>query len=240
VPFLSSIIGGNFVGAQGFQGVQGTQGLQGISNQGVQGTQGLQGTQGIQGTQGLQGTQGRQGTQGLQGLQATQGTQGLSNQGAQGLQGLIGPASSWALVAKTTDESRNNNNTTSADSALSFSMTSGLTYTIRGLIFYTTTAQADFAYRFSGPATSFVSKYVVISNTNDTGGNPFTISSLDTSLDTVDNSVTDNVTGLVVISLNAVVIPSANNNFEFWWAQNTSNSGPTTVYAGSYLEYAIV
>ena len=214
MAFLSSIIGGNFVGAQGIQGTQGVQGLQG--------------------------TQSRQGTQGLQGVQATQGTQGLSNQGVQGLQGTIGPASGWTLVKKITNESRNNNTTTSADSSLVFSMTSGVTYIIRGLIFYETTAQADFAYRFSGPTTSFVSKYITISNTNDTGGNPFTVLDLATSLDTVDNSVTDNASGLVVLSLNAIVTPSASGNFEFWWAQNTSNAGPTTVYAGSYLEYAVV
>lgn len=214
MPFLSSIIGGNFVGAQGFQGVQGTQGLQG--------------------------TQGRQGLQGNQGLQATQGTQGLSNQGAQGLQGLIGPASSWALVAKSVDESRNNNTTTAVDGALLFSMTSGLTYSIRGKIFATTTAAADLKYRFSGPATSSVQKYVRVTNTNGTGSNPFLAIALTTSLDSADITLLDNASGLLLIELDAVVTPSATGNFEFQWAQNTSGAGPTTVFNGSYLEYAIV
>jgi hypothetical protein len=214
VAFLSSIIGGNFIGAQGIQGTQGIQGLQG--------------------------TQSRQGTQGLQGVQSTQGTQGLSNQGTQGLQGTIGPASSWTLVKKTTDESRNNNVTTANDSELLFSMTSGVEYAIRGKIFYTTTAAADLKYRFSGPTTSSVLKYVRVTNTNGTGANPFLALGLTTSLDTVDIALTDNASGLVIIELDAVVIPSATGNFAFQWAQNTSNAGPTTVYGGSYFEYTVI
>lgn len=214
MAFLSSIIGGNFVGAQGFQGVQGVQGIQGI-----------------QGTQGFQGTQGRQGTQGLQ---------GVSNQGTQGLQGVVGPSSSWTLIKKTADESRNNNITSSADSALVFAMTSGVSYIIRGRIFATTPAAADLKYRFSGPTTTSVEKYVRVTNTNGTGANPFLAVGFTSTLDTVDVTLLDNASGLLLIELDCVVNPSANGNFEFWWAQNTSNAGPTTVYSGSYLEYAIV
>lgn len=188
MAFLSSIIGGNFIGAQGLQGTQG--------------------------------------------LQSTQGTQGL--------QGVTGPASSWALVAKSADESRNNNTTTAVDSALFFPMTSGLTYAIRGKIFATTSAAADFKYRFSGPATSSVQKYVRVTNTNGTGANPFLTLGFTTSLDAVDITLLDNASGLLLIELDAVVIPSANGNFQFLWAQNTSNAGPTTVFDGSYLEYATV
>ena len=242
MAFLSSIIGGNFIGAQGFQGVQGiagtTQGTQGL--QGVFGTQGTQGTQGVQGAQGTQGRQGTQSVQGTQGLQGTQGVQGLSNQGTQGLQGVVGPPSSWTLVKKTVDESRNNTTTTSADSDLSFAMTSGVTYAIRGTIFITTTAAADLKYRFSGPTTSSVERYVRVANNNGTGSNPFLSVAFFTSLDAADVVATDNANGLVLIEMYATVTASANGNFEFWWAQNTSNAGPTTVFSGSYLEYLTV
>ena len=144
------------------------------------------------------------------------------------------------MVKKTTDESRNNNTTTAADSDLVFSMTSGLTYAIRGKIFATTTSAGDLKYRFSGPTTSSVEKYVRVTNTNGTGANPFLALGFTSSLDAADVTLLDNANGLLLIELDAVVIPSATGNFQFQWAQNTSNAGPTTVFSGSYLEYAII
>ena len=145
----------------------------------------------------------------------------------------------WTTVMKTADEARQSNAGNTADTDLQFTVPASKKYVIRGKIWYTTPAAADFKFRFvmGGSPTTFWVKYMYQAP-------------LATSL---TQAAIDNTTGVgttvSALSAGAVTDPgyiefearvekeAASSTFSFQWAQVTSTASNTSVKAGSCIEY---
>lgn len=137
----------------------------------------------------------------------------------------------WNTVWKTADTTRNTNTTTSADPDLQFGMLASTTYAIRIVVKLRSTAAGDFKWGLSGPAspTEVYGSDVAAAQF----GNAQTFEAYPTNL-----SLFGSAAGAKVLVIELTVENGANaGTFSFDWAQNTSDAGPTTVKAGSYIEY---
>lgn len=137
----------------------------------------------------------------------------------------------WNTVWKTADTTRNTNTTTSADPDLQFGMLASTTYAIRIVVKLRSTAAGDFKWGLSGPAspTEVYGSDVAAAQF----GNAQTFEAYPTNL-----SLLGSAAGAKVLVIELTVENGANaGTFSFDWAQNTSDAGPTTVKAGSYIEY---
>jgi hypothetical protein len=136
-------------------------------------------------------------------------------------------ASTWATVFKTADETRANNDTPTADSALTFATTDGVTYHVRGILFFDSDDAAGF---YVEVATAYNNRSRMAFS-DVTGNGPGTINSTNGSgLATID-------VGNVALDYIAVGDGSPHT---ILWSQNTADPENITVFAGSYLEYAAV
>ncbi len=146
--------------------------------------------------------------------------------------------SPWTSVFKTADESTSTNTVLFNDAALAFPIEASTKYAFRMRLIYETPDAADFKFDFTGPAAaSFVSIKVaaagpglttwtgVVTLTSLGGGGSFI---LDGAGATTEGYL--DVFGIIHNGVNAGTV-------HFQWAQNSS-SGTTTVYAGSYIEFA--
>jgi hypothetical protein len=165
------------------------------------------------------------------------GANGLPQQLQAGdtLEGAGGGA--WTTVIKPSDQPRTANATLAADSALLFAMAANTRYFVRGEVFFDTTANGDFKWRHAGPASPtlvrILRRWVVPAATAFAG------IAVDQAYSAADLAVLSASTNGGYIALEGVIHNGANaGNFEFRWAQNTSDPGNTIVRAGSYLEYA--
>lgn len=145
----------------------------------------------------------------------------------------------WSMIFKTADETRNNNAVVADDSMLLVPMLANTRYSIRGTIIGTTLLTPDFKYRHNGPAAPI---QVHVERTHRVGGGPsFATLTGDDAYSAADIPMISAADGSFGIWLDVMVNNGANaGNFAFQWAQNTSDPGNTTVWAGSYLEYRIV
>lgn len=135
----------------------------------------------------------------------------------------------WTTVIKSADTTRNTNTTTSADPDLQFSLAASTTYAIRIVIKYRTSAAGDFKWGLSGPA-SPTEVYGGRIDENTGGSGTFEAYP--------SNAIALGAAGARTLLIELTVENGANaGTFTFDWAQNTSDAGPTTVKAGSYIEY---
>ncbi len=135
--------------------------------------------------------------------------------------------SSWTKVNKTADESRNSTTTFSTDSALTFAMAANTAYQIRMFVFVDAGA-GNFKYQFTGPASPTSVRIMWFDTANGANAS-------DTAY-----STSHAFSGLANawVMIDAVIVNGSNaGNFNFQWAQSTSNAANTTVLKGSYLEY---
>lgn len=145
----------------------------------------------------------------------------------------------WTTVIKTADESFQSDTTLSGDTELTFTMAASTKYVIRGRIWYTTPAAADFKFRFrGGTPTVFWLKAMYQAP-------------LATSLTAAAIDIATPSTIVSILSAGAVTDPgyiefeakidkdATSGSFFFDWAQNVSTASDTTVKAGSYIEYMI-
>jgi len=143
----------------------------------------------------------------------------------------------WTTVMKTAIETRNNTTTLTADSTLVLAMAANTSYAIRVDAFMDTAATPDFKFRINGPAAptrvrAFTLSYTGVSPAVGAARTESAYSATDNTMlaTTAQNG------GHIHIDL--VIQNGANaGNFEFQWAQNTSDAGSTSVLPGSYLEW---
>lgn len=140
----------------------------------------------------------------------------------------------WQTVQKLADETKTANTTFANDAELKFSMLVNKKYRIRGTIWFDTTAAGDFKYQFVGPASPTLVRFERIDCV--AGGTPAE-NVPDTAYPTNKALAGAGTTG-GYIRFEAIVQNGASaGTFALQWAQNTSDAGNTTVYAGSYIEY---
>lgn len=140
----------------------------------------------------------------------------------------------WTGKYKAADESRVNN-TLAVDDTLFFAMLASTKYAIRGKVFFTTAVTPDMEYRMLGPASP-----TLLSITRKAIA-PSALTTLTSAsvvaYDAADVTLTGGTTG-GYLEFDGIIHNGVNaGNFEFHWAQGTTNATPTTVLAGSYIEY---
>lgn len=144
----------------------------------------------------------------------------------------------WNIAIKQTRHTKNSDAALAADPDLKFDMVPGGNYIVRARIHYFHDVTPSIKWRFNinggtpvgnlwarwhtqvGTPTSWVIKADEFANPGAT-------------ITGTANS------GIGVIILEGHILPHASSasNFQFEWAQNTSNAGDTIVYEGSFLEY---
>lgn len=142
----------------------------------------------------------------------------------------------WTTVSRTTDATAKTSNTTlSADDTLKFAMGANKKYQVRARIFYITGGTPDFKWRHSGPASP--TRIALSRRTIAPGATSNSNIALDTAYSSADVAV-DGAAGTGCVYIDGIVENGANaGDFEFHWAQNTSNGTGTYTIAGSYIEY---
>lgn len=143
----------------------------------------------------------------------------------------------WTVVEKLVNETKNLNITLAPDGHLFFNMLANQKYSVRCKVFFDSSAAGDFKWSITGPtAPTFVRirrKSIVATGVAE-------------SLIGVDVTYTaaqalDGGAGAGFVEFEAIVQNGANAGaFAFNWAQNTSDAGNTTVFAGSVMEYRVV
>lgn len=142
----------------------------------------------------------------------------------------------WVAVSKGSDEAQQDNSL-SADSDLLISTDASSTYRIRGRVWFTTPAAADFKYRFrhtTAPTSLWVKhKYTA----------PLAAAETEQAVETASPTTTISVlsAGTVndpgYVEFEALLITNTAGSMVFDWAQVTTTASDTKVKAGSYLEY---
>lgn len=145
----------------------------------------------------------------------------------------------WTRVRKTADEARTATTAITADSTLKFAMAANTRYNIRARIYYDTGATEDFKWRHSGPASpTLVRLRRVGLQPNAT---TFAIIALDTAYSAADVVLAGTAANGGWVDIDGIVVNGATaGDFVFGWAQNTAGTNPTTVLAGSYIEYSTI
>lgn len=139
--------------------------------------------------------------------------------------------SDWTVIRKTGDTTRNTNTTTSADPDLQFSLAASTIYDIRIIVKFRSTAAGDLKWGLAGPAspTEVYGGYSMDNSGAITKG----FEAYPTNIAQLQGG-----DGARFLQIEMTVENGANaGTFGFDWAQNTSDAGPTTVKAGSYIEY---
>lgn len=140
------------------------------------------------------------------------------------------------LVNKTTTETIVSNAALHNDTVLLFPMLASSTYRFRMVAFYDSAAAADFKFRHTGPAAPVsvrIYRHTIVPAAVALGN-----IAVDTAYSAADVAcLSASVNGGFVV-MDGVIANGVNaGNFQFQWAQNTSNAGNTSVLAGSHLEW---
>lgn len=140
------------------------------------------------------------------------------------------------VVAKSADTTRNNSTALTADPELQFAMAANTTYNFKLSVFFSTTAAGDFKYGYTGPAGA--TRIVVKAVTMVPNATAYVVSTIASAYNTAGIALTSNATGVGFIELEGLIQNGANaGSFQFLWAQNTSDNGPTLAIGGSYIKY---
>lgn len=139
----------------------------------------------------------------------------------------------WRITIKRSDTTRTGTATLTSDADLQFDMKASSRYIFRAIVWFDTSAAADFKYQFAGPSASLVRiqhSYVVPS------GTAYTVAT-DTALSTVASPVSGATTGGLLQAYGNVRNSTTAGLLALQWAQNTSDVSNTLVLAGSYIEW---
>jgi len=139
------------------------------------------------------------------------------------------PKTSVLGKIKSIDESKNNSTTASNDSELIFSLESGGNYQFQFFVMGTTSAAADIKFTINFDGTSqirFGGFYKTIGLATVASFN--SITSPGTTVANLGGG------GQFMVELKGSINSTTAGTLGFGWAQNTSDAGPTTVYANSY------
>ncbi|WP_379069391.1 sialate O-acetylesterase [Mesorhizobium sp. UC74_2] len=144
-------------------------------------------------------------------------------------------ATPWQTVVKRITESRTNTAIPIADKELKLSLRSGYTYNIRGKIWGSTSAAADFKWALDGPAATLIGgtrNYM----TRDASGtrNDLIYSAGYPSGQVVPITGGD---GFFMVEFDLIVTPTSSDApFSFSWSQTAATGDNTYVFAGSFVE----
>lgn len=143
------------------------------------------------------------------------------------------------LAVKLAGTTRNANTTLSDDPDLTFPVYPGEAYLFRGVVWFTTTANADFKFTLNGPASPasvIIKRHVVLP-----GATAYSNIGITTAFGGAGIAATGTGAGNGIVEFHGgVTVGAAAGAVAFAWAQNTSDAGPTTVFRGSFLEWARV
>lgn len=143
----------------------------------------------------------------------------------------------WAyvpnVVRKTVSETNISDSILSDDAVLKFTMAPNTKYSIRLKVYFSTANTPDFKYRLTGPTANLVRRYI----TRAAGGAVPTMPvAIGTSYDVADVVLLNGGEGVIDEEI-IVHNGGSSGDFKFQWAQNTSNSAATIVWAGSSIEF---
>lgn len=145
-------------------------------------------------------------------------------------------SSSLTVVQKTSNQSVTNSTILINDNQLSFSISAGLVYSVRFVVFVaSTSATPGFKWQLLGPigATSIIGQIFQIDSLTTTSDSAFLATVF-----TAGNGQIGRVDGGASVTVELSIVNGLNaGTVNFQWAQITSNGTATTVYAGSYIEY---
>jgi hypothetical protein len=105
-------------------------------------------------------------------------------------------------------------------------------------VWYNTPAADDFKYGFNGSTAATQIRMHRIAQI--AGATAYTISALATAYDTTGINLAGTGTDGFVHLHGVIVNGASSSNFRFSWSKVTTSANNTTVYAGSYLEYAVI
>lgn len=144
--------------------------------------------------------------------------------------------SGWTTLFKTADETVMASTTLQNDDVITWTIATGVRQTFRIYLQYLTTATQDFKFAItsSGTPTFFQFGFHAV---NDAG-----TSVVDSSITPGDANAIATAGDYGFIQIHGIIYNNtgATLTHTLQWAQNTSGVDPTTVYAGSYLEYRTV
>ena len=170
------------------------------------------------------------------------GTSGqlLQTNGASANPSWVTPAagsSAWTTVKKTSDEARASNTTLTVDGALKVTLGVGV-HVIRMVAFFkTANATMDYKYdtNFTG-TTTWISSYRRHAAAGAAAGTDAE-NTLAAEATVPSTSVAATTTGIARVEIEATLNVTVSGDFQFRWAQATSDAGNLTARRGSYLEY---
>ena len=116
-------------------------------------------------------------------------------------------------------------------------MAANTTYIIRIHVWYNTPAADDFKYGFNGSAAATQIRMHRVAQI--AGATAFTVSAIATAYDTTGVSLAGAGTDGYVHLHGVIINGASSSTFSFTWSKVTTSANNTTVYAGSYLEYAV-
>ena len=188
------------------------------------------------GSPGVTGPAGPQGPTGPTGATGPTGSAGPT--GPTGATGPTGPG--WTTVFKGTNEAVTNDDVLSDDSVLKFNTSPNTKYLFRFNIIPNSSSIPDFKYALNHTGTTTATRWTTV---RSTAAGTYAVIGVISS--TTANGTAVNVAGnasgdMPTIIWGYIDVGASGGVLSFQWAQNTSNASPTTVYAGSFLEYQIV
>lgn len=143
-------------------------------------------------------------------------------------------AGNWKTVVKKTDQSVTSSTTAVDDTDLLLTLAAGYNYNVRGRVFVTGDAAADFKYFFSVTGTpdrfQWFEKFL-----NTASGT--TTNRMITTPDTTAGNIIP-LDARATLEFEGTIQASSLCSLLFKWAQNTSDASATKVIMGSYLEWS--
>lgn len=143
-------------------------------------------------------------------------------------------AGNWKTVVKKTDQSVTSSTTVVDDTDLLLTLAAGYNYNVRGRVFVTGDAAADFKYFFSVTGTpdrfQWFEKFL-----NTASGT--TTNRMITTPDTTAGNIVP-LDARATLEFEGTIQASSLCSLLFKWAQNTSDASATKVIMGSYLEWS--
>lgn len=141
----------------------------------------------------------------------------------------------WTTIFKTANEDRASTTVLAADNTLVFTADAAGRYVVRGRVYWSTlSGTPDIKYAFVGPSATGLIEFRHFSDSPIAESvTVFTASATYLASTAVVHA---GGPGFIDFSL-SFLVGGSGGTFAFQWAQNSSNASPTTVEAGSYIEY---
>jgi hypothetical protein len=145
----------------------------------------------------------------------------------------------WTLVQKTVTQTKISTSTLAVDSVLKFTMAASTKYVFRAKVFIETNTTPDFKWRHAGPASP--TRVTIKRSAIVPAATALSNIAIDSAYSAADITMLAASGTLGWLEFEGVIENGLNaGDFEFQWAQNTSDASTTSVLAGSYLEYRAV